>query len=84
MVDEALSASLLDAVAVIEREEQSVTIAPLGDAGTAATTGGREATRSRDGTRPLLVAALLVLLWELAALLRRWRHERRDAEAWSR
>ena len=84
LVDEVLSASLLDAVAVIEREEQSVTIAPRGDAGTAATTVGREATQSRDGTRPLLVAALLVLLWELAALLRRWRHERRDAEAWSR
>jgi hypothetical protein len=84
LVDEALSASLLDAVAVIGREEQAVTIAPRADVGLAATTAGRPATQSRDGTRPLLVAVLLVLLWELAALLRRWRRERLDAEAWSR
>jgi hypothetical protein len=28
------------------------------------------------------VVAALVLLWELAALSRRWRRERVDAEAW--
>jgi len=84
LVDEALSASLLDAVAVVERDAQSVMVAPRADPGVVTTSVGRQVTQSRDGTRPLLVAALLVLLWELAALLLRWRRERVDAEAWSR
>jgi hypothetical protein len=85
LVDEALSASLLDGVAANEREPDTVMVAPHAAASAAAATGPTTAAREmRDWSRLLLLAALLALLWELASLLRRMQREREEAHAWSR
>jgi hypothetical protein len=82
LVDRAVSASLLDAVAVAARPERAVAVVPReGELSTAPDSAGT-ALQSRHWIRPLIVAAALVLLWELATLLRRWRRERIEAEAW--
>lgn len=83
LVDRALSASLLDAVAVVAREERAIRVAPREDAIATTTAGATRGLRSRDWTSLLLVAGALVLLWELASLLRRRRRERVEAAAWS-
>lgn len=83
LVDRALSTALLDAVAVAARDERAVRVVPRDGLSAAVGTSGTRALQSRDWTRPLLVVAAFVLLWELASLLRRWRRERVDAEAWS-
>jgi len=83
LVDRALSASLLDAVAVTARTERAIAVVPREEAMPAATGSLGTAHESRHWMRPLIVAAALVLLWELAVLLRRWRRERVEAEAWS-
>jgi hypothetical protein len=83
LVDRALDTSLLDAVAVNARSERAIAVVPREDAMPTATGATGTALQSRPWMRPLIVAAALVLLWELAALLRRWRRERIEAEAWS-
>jgi len=83
LVDRALDTSLLDAVAVNARSERAIAVVPREDAMPTATGATGTARQSRPWMRPLIVAAALVLLWELAALLRRWRRERIEAEAWS-
>ena len=85
LVDEALAASLLDDVAAIEREPDTVMVMPRAAASKAAAAGPATAAREmRDWSRLLLLAALLALLWELASLLRRMQREREEARAWSR
>jgi hypothetical protein len=83
LVDEALSTSLLDSVAINARASGSVVVVPRAiaeaDSGASATAS---ATGSRARSRPLLFLALLALSWELAVLLRRLRRERTEAEAW--
>ena len=83
LVDQALSTALLDEVAVVARDERAVRVVPRDVAAGAATASGASSLQTRDRTPPLLVAAVLVLLWELASLLGRWRRERVEAEAWS-
>jgi hypothetical protein len=83
LVDRALDTALLDAVAVNARSERAIAVVPRDDAMPTATGATGTALQSRPWMRPLIVAAALVLLWELAALLRRWRRERIEAEAWS-
>jgi hypothetical protein len=83
LVDRALDTSLLDAVAVNARSERAIAVVPREDAMPTATGATGAALESRNWMLPLIVAAALVLLWELAALLRRWRRERVEAEAWS-
>jgi hypothetical protein len=83
LVDRALDTSLLDAVAVNARSERAIAVVPREDAMPIATASAGTALQSRPWMRPLIVAVALVLLWELAALLRRWRRERVEAEAWS-
>lgn len=83
LADEALSASLLDAVAVTARAPDAVMVAPRRAVGATAADGAAVATpEMHSWSRPLLLAALLVLLWEFAVLLRRLGRER--AEAWPR
>jgi hypothetical protein len=82
LVDRALSTALLDPVAVAAREEGAVQVVPGSDVSGAAGASSAAAKQSRDWTWLLLVLVVLVLLWELAALWRRWRRERADAEAW--
>jgi len=82
LVDRAVSAALLDPVAIAAREERAVQVVPGSDVTGIAAASPAAARQSRDWTWPLLVLAALVLLWELAALSRRWRRERADAEAW--
>jgi hypothetical protein len=82
LVDRVLSAALLDPVAVAAREEGSVQVVPLDDVTGVAAASPSAPRQSRDRTWPLLVLAVLVLLWELAALWGRWRRERLEATAW--
>jgi hypothetical protein len=82
LVDRALSASMLDAVAVTARTGRAIAVVPREDAMPAATASAGTGLESRPWMRPLMVAAALLLLWELATLLRRWRRERDEAEAW--
>jgi hypothetical protein len=82
LVDRAVSASLLDAVAVTARTARAVAVVPREAALSTATDSAGLALQSRHWMGPLIVAAALVLLWELATLLRRWRRERIEAEAW--
>jgi hypothetical protein len=80
LVDEALSASLLDDVARSAREPDAVMVVPRAAAGAVAATEPTTAARETRGwSRALLLAALLALLWELAVLLRRVQRERREA-----
>lgn len=83
LVDRALSAALLDPVAIAAREERAIRVVPRDEVSRVAAAPSVQARSSRDWTRPLLALAMLVLLWELATLLRRWLRERVDAEAWS-
>jgi hypothetical protein len=84
LVDEALSESLLDAVAVTAREPDAVLVAPRTAVEAAAEVRATVmASDTRSWSRLLLLAVLLVLPWELTALLRRLRRERVEAEAWS-
>jgi hypothetical protein len=82
LVDRAVSASLLDAVAVTARAARAVAVVPHDVVPSAAADAAGFAPQSRHWMRPLIVLAALVLLWELATLLRRWRRERVEAEAW--
>jgi Aerotolerance regulator N-terminal len=85
LVDEALSTSLLDPVAVIERSPDAVMVVPRAVANAAAEAPATTAaSSSRSWSRPLLFAALLALLLEFVTLLRRLGRERTEAEAWSR
>lgn len=75
---------LLDAVAAVERGAHASRVVPAASGpDLAASTAGRTASavassappgpQLEQGARPLLLAAWLVLLWELAALVRQWR-----------
>jgi hypothetical protein len=82
LVDRAFSAALLDPVAVSAREERAVQVVPGSGVTGIAAASPTAARQGRDWTWPLLALAVLALLWELAALLRRWQRERVEAEAW--
>jgi hypothetical protein len=82
LVDRAVSTSLLDAVAVTARTGRAVAVVPREAALSTAPDSAGTAVHSRHWIRPLIAAAALVLLWELATLLRRWRRERIEIEAW--
>jgi hypothetical protein len=82
LADRALSAALLDPVAVAARDERAVRVVPQVDMGGVAASSRAVALQSRDWTWAPLALAVLALLWELAALWRRGRRERVEAEAW--
>lgn len=82
LVDRALSAALLDPLAISAREERAVRVVPQGDVGMLTTTSPASAPQVRDWTWTLLLLAVPVLLWELAALWGRWRRERVEAATW--
>jgi hypothetical protein len=74
MFERVLGGPLLDDIAVIDRGAGAARVAPV--ARTAAPSSApapADAGEQRDRTRPLLLVALLVLLWEIAALARQWR-----------
>ncbi len=88
MFERLLEAPLLDAVVSVERPADAWRVAPTRVSGEGGADGGaatavREpvapATTSHDGSRLLVVLALAVLLWELAALARQWRRLSRVA-----
>ncbi len=71
MFEQLLDRRLLDEFAVADRGAGSANVVPSGRVGAIAVARAPSDSRSlRDWTWPFLVAALLVLLWELAALLR--------------
>ncbi len=82
LVDRAFSAALLDPVAVSAREIRAVQVVPGSGVTGIASASPTAARQARDWTWPLLALAVLAMLWELAALLRRWQRERVEAEAW--
>ena len=72
MVDTLLGPGLLDEIAVIDRGPRSSFVVPLPSASiasAAAATQGISRT-TRDAVWPVLVVALLALLWEVVALVR--------------
>ena len=69
MFERILGGPLLDEIAIIDRGAGSAKVAPSERAGANAAARAPSSSRSlRDWTQPFLVAALLVLLWELVAL----------------
>ena len=73
MFEQLLDDHLLDQIAIADRGAGSAMVAPLDRAGAIADSGRPSDSRAlRNSARPLLVAALLVLLWEMIALGRQW------------
>lgn len=85
---------LLDALAVTDRGPASSRVAPVphadggagaiasaGASAVAAAQGPRDSRFLHDAARPVLLVALLALLWEVAALGRQWVHLSRYAKA---
>jgi hypothetical protein len=73
MFEHLLNSHLLDEIAIVDRGADSTKVAPSEAAIASAVARVPIASRSlRDWAQPLLVAALLVLLWELVALARQW------------
>lgn len=74
LVERLVDEPLLDAVAVAERPANASRVLPAPRS--AAIAGPKSDTvaalRPRDGARPLLLVAALVLAWEIAALARQW------------
>ena len=82
MFERLLGGRLLDAVAVTDRGPAAGRIAPSpGVVAQAQARGPVESRVAGDAARPLLVAALLVLLWEIVALGRQAYRLRDDAQA---
>lgn len=86
MFDQLLGSRLLEELALVDRGPASSWIAPATRAASAAArtpTADRHGDLrfTRDATQPLLAAALLVLLWEIAALCRQWLRLRGPAQA---
>jgi hypothetical protein len=74
MFEHLLGAGLLDEIVISDRGAGSALVAPLDRAGAiAAPIPPSDSAPLRNLARPLLVAALLVLLWEMIALGRQWR-----------
>jgi hypothetical protein len=60
---------LLDAIATVDRGAGSARVAPSERTGVSTSARAPTVSRSlRDWTQPFVIAALLVLLWELFAL----------------
>ncbi|MEP7182733.1 MAG: BatA domain-containing protein [Betaproteobacteria bacterium] len=70
MFEHLLDSHLLDEIAIVDRGAGSAKVVPFARAGADAVARAPSASRSlRNWTQPFLVAALLVLLWELVALV---------------
>ena len=68
-----LGRPLLDAIALTDRGAGSSRVVPTPGVGSVATAHApTEAGERRDASWPLLIAAALVLLWEIVALCRQW------------
>ena len=68
---------LLDEIATVDRGPAAAMVAPMVRVGIKSDAGAPSDARASDVARPFLVAALLVLLWEIVALGRQW-HGLRD------
>ena len=78
MIERLLGSGLLDEIAITDRGPASSRVAPSGRVGmgAGAGSGGPAPITSRlphDGTWPLLLLAVLALLWEIVALGRQWK-----------
>ncbi len=82
MFEQLLGGELLDEVAIADRGADAARVAPSRHARALAEPARTSEARAlRTVARPLLVAALLVLLWELVALGWQWRRLRDVASA---
>jgi hypothetical protein len=69
MFERVLGSPLLDEIATVDRGAGSASVAPSERTGASAAARAPTVSRSlRDWTQPFLIAAVLVLLWELVAL----------------
>lgn len=74
MFEQLLEAPLLDELAISDRGPAASQVVPVPRARAAPAAQVEGGLRHvHDGARPLLLLALLVLLWELVALARQWR-----------
>jgi len=70
MFERVLGSPLLDEIATVDRGAGSASVAPSERTGASAAARAPTVSRSlRDWTQPFLIAGLLVLLWELFALV---------------
>ncbi len=84
MLEQLLGQPLLDAVVVTARAATAAAVVPAPRPATAPVPPPAVETQAQaDAVRPLLLAALAVLLWEVAALGRQWRRLTRDARVTS-
>ncbi len=73
MFERLFGGNLLDEIAIADRGAGSAQVVPSERAGASAVARAPGSAHSlHDWTQPFLVAALLVLLWELVALARQW------------
>jgi hypothetical protein len=79
LFERVLGGDLLDELAMVDRGPTAVRVAPIERVGVDFDRSAPSETRARDVARPFLVAALLVLLWEIVALVRQ-SHRLRDPE----
>jgi hypothetical protein len=76
MLEQLLDERLLDGVVVADRGAGAAHVAPSALPGAAAQSSSAPARQAHPASSPLLLAALLVLFWELLALWRQWRRLR--------
>ena len=72
MLEELLGERLLDATVVVDRGAGSTRVIPASLSGADASAGRAPVPQVRDASSPVVLAALLVLVWELLALHRQW------------
>jgi hypothetical protein len=85
MFERLFGRDLLDEIAITDRGAAAVMVAPTKGVGTGAQAKQPDGPRvlHHDGTHPLMVLALLALLWEIVALGGQWARLRAPAEAGS-
>jgi hypothetical protein len=72
MAGRALGTRLLDRIAVADRGPNSATVAPWRRIATGGARPADDSGHRRERAKPLLFAAMLVVVWELVALARQW------------
>lgn len=69
----------LDDVVLLDRGRRATMVAPTEEPDAVAPTSAPQEMHAHDATAPLVMGALLVLLWEIVALIRRWYRQREPA-----
>ncbi len=81
LLEQLVGARLLDDIVLADRGPAASKIVPVRQLEAAAGREPPQESRLRSLARPLLLAALLVLLWEVVAVVRQWRRLREHVRA---